>query len=432
MTIAETCDSSDNELSDVSSEMALFRKYEVDKLLGCGAFAKVYQARNVKTGEIVAIKAVNKRKVVRGKLMAQVKREIAIMRRLNHPNIVKLIEVLATTNRFYFVMEYAKGGELFTTITRGRFSEDLCRRYFQQLILAIGFCHSRGVYHRDLKLENLLLDEKCNLKVTDFGLGALSEHVRQDGLLHTLCGTPAYIAPEILARKGYDGAKVDVWACGIILFFLHSGYLPFTDSNTTMLYRKIFRGEFNFPKWTSPQLRRFISRLLDANPETRITIAAIMKDPWFKNGYKAITVYPEDYEMKEETQSNARLNAFDLISFSLGFDLFGLFNDVDFSIQRERFLSAETPWTIIERIGEEVEKIRNLEVIRMTESKIRLEHQGSNLVIAIDIHRLTDKLVVVEVNRRELKAGSSDKIWNDKLKPRLSDLVYNSGSETTQ
>ncbi|GMJ01637.1 SOS3-interacting protein 4, CBL-INTERACTING PROTEIN KINASE 11, PROTEIN KINASE SOS2-LIKE 5 [Hibiscus trionum] len=428
----EISDSSDNELSDVSSEMALFGKYEVEKLLGRGAFAKVYQARNVKTGETVAIKALSKRKVVRGKPMAQVKREIAIMRRLNHPNIVKLIEVLATKNKFYFVMEYAKGGELSARVTKGRFSEDLCRRYFQQLILAIGFCHSRGVYHRDLKLENLLLDQNWDLKVTDFGLGALSEHVRHDGLLHTLCGTPAYVAPEILARKGYVGAKVDIWACGIILFFLHAGYLPFHESNTIMLYRKIFRGEFKFPEWTSPDLRRFISRLLDTNPETRITIDEITMDPWFKKGYKEIKVHPEEYEMKKETQGNVRINAFDLISFSLGFDLFGLFNDVDFSVQRERFISAETPWKIIERIGEEVERMRSVDVISMTESGIRLEHQGSNLVIAIDVHRLTEKLVVVEVNRWELNAGLSDKIWNDKLKPRLFDLVYNSESETTQ
>ncbi|KAK8631307.1 hypothetical protein V6N13_080061 [Hibiscus sabdariffa] len=424
--------SSDNELSDVSSEMALFGKYEVERVLGCGAFAKVYQARHVKTGETVAIKALCKRKVVRGKPMAQVKREIDIMRRLNHPNIIKLIEVLGTKNRFYFVMEYAKGGELFTRITKGRFGEDLCRRYFQQLIRAIEFCHSRGIYHRDLKLENLLLDQNWNLKVTDFGLGALSEHVRQDGLLHTLCGTPAYVAPEILGRRGYDGAKVDIWACGIILFFLHAGFLPFHESSMIMTYRKIFRGEFKFPEWTSPDLRRLISRLLDTNPETRISIDEIMRDPWFMKGYKEIQVQPEDYEMKKEAQSNVRLNAFHLISFSLGFNLFGLFNDVDISVQRERFISAETPWKIIERIGEEVERMRNVEVTSMTESAIRLEHKDINLVIVIHIHRLTEKLVVVEVNRWELNARLSDKFWNDKLKPRLSDLVYNSETETTQ
>ncbi|KAK8571445.1 hypothetical protein V6N13_047133 [Hibiscus sabdariffa] len=196
-----------------------------------------------------------------------------------------------------------------------------------------------------------------------------------------------------------------------------------------MLYRNIYRGEFKFPKWTSLELRRFISRLLDTNPETRITIDEIMKDPWFKNGYKEVKVQPLDFEMIEEPQSNVRLNAFDLISFSSGCDLSGLFNDVDFFTQREQFISAEKPWKIIERTRDEVDKMGNVKVISTSESGIRLEHQGSNLVIAIDIHPLTEKLVVVVVNRRELNAESSDEIWIGKLKPSLSDLVYNSESD---
>ncbi|MBA0764508.1 hypothetical protein Gotri_013856, partial [Gossypium trilobum] len=249
------------------------------------------------------------------------------------------------------------------------------------------------------------------------------------GLLHTFCGTPAYVAPEILSKKGYDGAKADIWSCGIVLYVLHAGYLPFNDANMTVMYRNIYRGECKFPKWTSPELRRFISRLLDTNPETRITIDEIINDPWFKNGYKEVKVQPVDFDLKEETQSNVRFNAFDLISFSTGFDLSGLFNDTEFSVQRERFVSAEKPWRIIERIKEEVAKMENVEVISMRESGIRLEHLGNNLVIAIDINQLTEELVVVEAGRRELTAGSSDEIWNEKLKPRLSDLVYNSESE---
>ncbi|XWS35398.1 hypothetical protein CRYUN_Cryun21dG0122900 [Craigia yunnanensis] len=317
------------DLSEISSEITLFGKYEIGKLLGCGAFAKVYHARNVRTGQSVAIKAVSKQKVFKGGFMVQVKREIAIMRRLHHPNIVKLIEVLASKTKIYFVIEFAKGGELFTRISRGRFSEDLSRRYFQQLISAVGFCHSRGVFHRDLKPENLLLDENWNLKVSDFGLSAVTDQNRPDGLLHTLCGTPAYVAPEILAKKGYDGAKVDVWSCGIVLYVLHAGYLPFNDSNLMVLYRRIYKGKFRFPKWTSPDLRRFLCRLLDTNPETRITVDEIINDPWFKKGYKEIKFYSEDFELKEENQSSQCLNAFDIISFSSGFDLSGLFKEGD-------------------------------------------------------------------------------------------------------
>ncbi|KAK8637133.1 hypothetical protein V6N13_064560 [Hibiscus sabdariffa] len=416
------------ESSELSSENTLFGKYEVGKLLGCGAFAKVYHARNVRTGQSVAIKAVSKQKVLKGGFVEHVKREIAIMRRLRHPNIVKLIEVLATKTKVYFVMEFAKGGELFTRIARGRFSEDLSRRYFQQLIAAVGYCHSRGVFHRDLKPENLLLDENYNLKITDFGLSAVKEQIRPDGLLHTLCGTPAYVAPEILAKKGYDGAKVDVWSCGIILYVLHAGYLPFNDPNLMVMYHRIYKGEFRFPKWTSPDLRRFICRLLDPNPDTRITVVEIINDTWFKKGYKEIKFHDEDFEFKEETQGKKCLNAFDIISFSSGFDLSGLFDEAEPSVRKELFISEERPEKIIERIEEEVRRSENVKVKKKRENGIRLEGHNVNFILAVDIHPLTEKLVMVEVRRRDFNAGTSDEIWKGKLWPKICDIEMNGGS----
>ncbi|KAE8694932.1 CBL-interacting serine/threonine-protein kinase 18 [Hibiscus syriacus] len=413
-----------SESAVISSANTLSGKYEIGKLLGCGAFAKVFHARNVRTGQSVAIKAVSKQKVLKGGFVEQVKREIVIMRRLHHPNIVKLIEVLATKTKVYFVMEFAKGGELFTRIAKGRFSEDLTRRYFQQLISAVGYCHSRGVFHRDLKPENLLLDENYNLKITDFGLSAVKEQIRPDGLLHTLCGTPAYVAPEILAKKGYDGAKVDVWSCGIILYVLHAGYLPFNDPNLMVMYHRIYKGEFRFPKWTSVDLRRFICRLLDPNPDTRITVDEIINDPWFKKGYKEIKFHDEDFEFKEESQGKKFLNAFDIISFSSGFDLSVLFDEAEPSVRRDRFISEERPEKIIERIEDEVGRTGNVKVKKKRENAIRLEGHNGNFVIAVDIHPLTEQLAMVEVQRRDFNVGTSDEIWEDKLWPKLSDLVY--------
>ena len=320
-------------------ENALFGKYEVGKLLGCGAFAKVHHARDIRTGQSVAIKIINKKKLATPTLRSNAKREISVMKRLRHPNIVKLHEVLASKTKIYFVMEFVKGGELFAKVAKGRFSEDLGRKYFRQLISAVGYCHSRGVYHRDLKPENLLIDENGNLKVSDFGLSAIAEdQIRSDGLLHTLCGTPAYVAPEILTQTGYDGAKIDVWSCGVVLFVLTAGYLPFNEGNLMALYRKIYKGEFRCPRWMSPDLKRFLSRLLDTNPETRITIDEILKDPWFKKGgYKAHInfcnheeseqvqkISRQDQDLKDLSLTN--LNAFDIISFSWGLDLSGLFN----------------------------------------------------------------------------------------------------------
>lgn len=402
----------------------LFGKYELGKLLGCGAFAKVYHARNIATGESVAIKAVNKLKVVNGGCSAHVKREIAIMRRLRHPHVVRLYEVLATKTKIYFVMEFARGGELFAKVSKGRFSENLSRRYFQQLITAVGYCHSRGIFHRDLKPENLLLDDNFDLRVTDFGLSALTDQIRPDGLLHTLCGTPAYVAPEILAKKGYDGAKVDVWSCGIILYVLTAGYLPFNDSNLMAMYRKIYRGDFRCPKWTSPDLRRFLSRLLDTNPATRITVDEILRDPWFSKGFQdQEKLHLEDSasDLYGDVSNSKCLNAFDLISFSPGFDLTGLLNEPEISAGVERFVSAEPPEKIIGKV-EEVSESESAAAVEKNGWGAKVESLDGAFVVIINIFRLTEELVVVEIKKKEV--DQEFQIWKHKLRPQLDCLIY--------
>ncbi|KAJ8751302.1 hypothetical protein K2173_016484 [Erythroxylum novogranatense] len=399
---------------------ALFGKYELGKLLGCGAFAKVYHARNVRTSQSVAIKVVNKKKISTSSLMSNIKREISIMRMLNHPNIVKLFEVLASKTKIYFVMEFIKGGELFAKVAKGRFSEDLSRRYFQQLISAVGYCHSRGVFHRDLKLENLLLDDNGNLKVSDFGLSAITEQIQPDGLLHTLCGTPAYVAPEILAKKGYDGTKVDVWACGVILFVLTAGFLPFNDPNLMVLYRKIYKGEYRCPKWMSHDLKRLLSRLLDTNPDTRITVDEIVRDPWFrKGGYKEIKFYDDEIKVDKEQTGVTSLNAFDLISFSWGLDLSGLFDESYNAVDDgERFVSSESAERVIEKV-EEWAKAAKLRVKRKKELGLEVHGRNGILMMELEVYRLTEELVVVEVKRKGGDAKCYREIWKNKLKPVL-------------
>lgn len=404
---------------------ALFGKYELGRLLGCGAFAKVYFARNVENGQSVAIKVINKKKITGSGLMSNIKREITIMSRLQHPNIVKLHEVLATKTKIYFVMEFVKGGELFAKVSKGRFSEDLSRKYFHQLISAVGYCHSRGVFHRDLKPENLLLDENGNLKVSDFGLSAVTEQIRPDGLLHTLCGTPAYVAPEILTKKGYDGAKVDVWSCGIILFVLTAGYLPFNDPNLMVLYKKIYKGEFRCPRWMSSELRRFLSRLLDTNPETRITIDEITRDPWFRKGYKGVKFHEEHSGSTsgtkfDESEKMTDLNAFDIISFSAGLDLSGLFEDSQNATAEggELFVSSESPEKIMEKV-EEIAKEERLVMKRKKECGVELEGQNGNFGIAVEVYRLTEGLVMVEARRIGRDAAAFRDLWNSKLRPQL-------------
>ncbi|XP_016512883.2 CBL-interacting serine/threonine-protein kinase 11 [Nicotiana tabacum] len=425
-----------------SSETTLFGKYELGKLLGCGAFAKVYHARDIKDGRSVAIKIINKTRInTNPALMSNIKREISIMRRLRHPHIVKLDEVLATKTKIYFVMEFVKGGELFAKIAKdGKFTEEKSRKLFQQLISAVRYCHSRGVYHRDLKPENLLIDENGDLKVSDFGLSALTEQVQQDGLLHTLCGTPSYVAPDILTKKGYDGAKVDIWTCGIILFVLNAGYLPFHDTNLMGMYQKICNGQFKCPKWMSSDLKRFLSRLLDTNPITRLTIEEIIKDPWFKKGLKRVKFCEEDgqpqrriqnlnltgpsssdepskeiEEVREGEDKNSYLNAFDIISFSLGLNLSGLLNDECNPLEdSERLIVEESDETVMERV-EEMAKTEN---IRLKKKKERvMEMKKGKLIMNVEIYRVTDGFVVVEVLRKVGDIDMYKELWKNKIKP---------------
>ncbi|MED6143379.1 CBL-interacting serine/threonine-protein kinase 11 [Stylosanthes scabra] len=411
--------------STISVSNALFGKYELGRLLGCGAFAKVYYARNVRTMQSVAIKVISKKKIMGTSLVSNVKREVSIMSKLNHPNIVKLHEVLATKTKIYFVLEFVKGGELFAKVSKGRFSEDLSRKYFQQLISAVGYCHSRGVFHRDLKPENLLLDESGNLKVSDFGLSAVKDQVRFDGLLHTLCGTPAYVAPEILAKKGYDGAKVDVWSCGVILFVLAAGYLPFNDPNLMVMYKKIYKGEYRCPRWMSPDLRRFLSRVLDTNPETRFTVDEITRDPWFRKGYKDMKFH-EDWNLGSKLDAEDKvkeLNAFDIISFSSGLNLSGLFVGGGASTSTtvedsERLMLRGSVEGIVARV-EEVAVTEGLLARGMKECGVELEGQNGNFGFVAEVCRVTADLVVVEATRKTGDPFAFRDMWRNKLTPQL-------------
>ncbi|KAG7536262.1 Protein kinase domain [Arabidopsis suecica] len=454
---------------DQSNQQALILgKYEMGRLLGHGTFAKVYLARNAQSGESVAIKVIDKEKVLKSGLIAHIKREISILRRVRHPNIVQLFEVMATKSKIYFVMEYVKGGELFNKVAKGRLKEEMARKYFQQLISAVSFCHFRGVYHRDLKPENLLLDENGNLKVSDFGLSAVSDQIRQDGLFHTFCGTPAYVAPEVLARKGYDGAKVDIWSCGVILFVLMAGFLPFHDRNVMAMYKKIYRGDFRCPRWFPVEINRLLIRMLETKPERRFTMPEIMETSWFKKGFKHIKFYveddhqlcnvvdddeiesiesvsgrsstvsePEDLESFDGRRRAfsmprpASLNAFDLISFSPGFDLSGLFED---DREGSRFVSGAPVAQIISKL-EEIAKIVSF-TVRKKDCKVSLEgsREGSKkgpLSIAAEIFELTPALVVVEVKKKGGDKMEYDEFCNKELKPKLQNLSSENGESVS-
>lgn len=420
----------------------LMNRYELGKLLGQGTFAKVYHGRNIENGATVAIKVVDKDKVLKVGMIEQIKREISVMRLVRHPNVVQLYEVMASRTKIYFVMEYVRGGELFNKVSKGKLREDVARKYFQQLISAVDYCHSRGVYHRDLKPENLLLDENGDLKVSDFGLSALAESKHQDGLLHTTCGTPAYVAPEVIHRKGYDGAKADIWSCGVVLFVLLAGYLPFQDPNLMEMYRKIGKAEFKFPNGFPSDVRRLVLKILDPNPKTRISIARIMENSWFRKGFdpKPLEVelgpgpWPDetkpailDVEPKEEMgRACYNLNAFDIISFSEGFDLSGLFEEK--SQRKEvRFSARETASVIIKKL-EEVAKRLKLKVKKKDGGLVRIEgcKVGRKGVLSFEaeILEVTPSFHMVELKKCGGDTLEYQKVVKQEMRPALKDIVW--------
>ncbi|PHU19383.1 CBL-interacting protein kinase 5 [Capsicum chinense] len=311
-------------------------------------------------------------------LLDQIKREISLLRLIRHPNVVELNQVMAGKTKIYFAMEYVKGGELFNTVAKGRLRESAAHKYFQQLIAAVDFFHSRGVYHRDLKPENILLDETGNLKVSDFGLSALYETKRQDGLLHMACRTPAYVTPEVINKRGYDGKKADIWSGGVILFVMLAGYLPFHDANLMVMYKKISKAEFKCPEHFPFEVKKLLSRILDPNPFSRITLAKLVNYTWFKKGFKQINKPPildqeqdesphsifdivddSDAEsssrFKEQSPSTMKptcLNVFDIISLSPAFDLSNLFEKDKSCRSEARFMTQNSASTIVLRLEE--------------------------------------------------------------------------------
>ncbi|KAK4279402.1 hypothetical protein QN277_011189 [Acacia crassicarpa] len=254
--------------------------YKMGKTLGIGSFGKVKIAEHVLTGHKVAIKILNRRKIKNMEMEEKVRREIKILRLFMHPHIIRLYEVIETPTDIYVVMEYVKSGELFDYIVeKGRLQEDEARNFFQQIISGVEYCHRNMVAHRDLKPENLLLDSKCNVKIADFGL---SNIMRDGHFLKTSCGSPNYAAPEVISGKLYAGPEVDVWSCGVILYALLCGTLPFDDENIPNLFKKIKGGIYTLPSHLSPGARDLIPRMLVVDPMKRMTIPEIRQHPWFQ------------------------------------------------------------------------------------------------------------------------------------------------------
>ncbi|XP_056231695.1 serine/threonine-protein kinase BRSK2-like isoform X6 [Seriola aureovittata] len=255
--------------------------YRLEKTLGKGQTGLVKLGVHCVTCQKVAIKIVNREKLSESVLM-KVEREIAILKLIEHPHVLKLHDVYENKKYLYLVLEHVSGGELFDyLVKKGRLTPKEARKFFRQIISALDFCHSHSICHRDLKPENLLLDEKNNIRIADFGMASLQVG---DSLLETSCGSPHYACPEVIRGEKYDGRKADAWSCGVILFALLVGALPFDDDNLRNLLEKVKLGVFHMPHFIPPDCQNLLRGMIEVDATKRLTLEQIQKHTWYLAG----------------------------------------------------------------------------------------------------------------------------------------------------
>lgn len=254
--------------------------YTLGNTLGIGTFGKVKIGEHQLTKHKVAVKILNRQKIKSLDVVSKIRREIQNLKLFRHPHIIKLYQVISTPTDIFMIMEYVSGGELFDYIVKnGKLQEHEARRFFQQIISGVDYCHRHMIVHRDLKPENLLLDHNMHVKIADFGLS----NMMLDGeFLRTSCGSPNYAAPEVISGKLYAGPEVDIWSCGVILYALLCGTLPFDDEHVPTLFRKIKSGVFPIPEYLNKTVVSLLCQMLQVDPLKRANIEEIKKHEWFQ------------------------------------------------------------------------------------------------------------------------------------------------------
>ncbi|XP_022908510.1 5'-AMP-activated protein kinase catalytic subunit alpha-2 [Onthophagus taurus] len=267
--------------------------YILGQTLGVGTFGKVKIGEHQLTKHKVAIKILNRQKIKSLDVVGKIRREIQNLKLFRHPHIIKLYQVISTPTDIFMIMEYVSGGELFDYIVKhGKLQEHEARRFFQQIISGVDYCHRHMIVHRDLKPENLLLDHNMHVKIADFGLS----NMMMDGeFLRTSCGSPNYAAPEVISGKLYAGPEVDIWSCGVILYALLCGTLPFDDEHVPTLFRKIKSGIFPIPEYLNKSVVDLLCQMLQIDPMKRASIEDIKKHEWFQKDCPAY-LFPSPVE----------------------------------------------------------------------------------------------------------------------------------------
>jgi serine/threonine protein kinase len=269
--------------------------YRVGKALGKGAFGKVNLAVHKLTQQFCALKSINKQCFKDESQRKKVMHEVLLLRRVKHLNIVRLFEYFETEKHILIVIELCKGGDLLNYVRRRRrLKEDVAKCLFKQLIESLAYCHSKSILHRDIKLDNILLDANGLVKICDFGVGKI---VRRGEKMTEQCGTPAYIAPEILRDEGYYGFAVDIWSSGVVLYAMLYGTVPFKANQMSELQKIIINAEYSLKEDISAEARDMIKGLLEKDPEKRMTIPMILNHPWLRDAPR-----PQDLELFSEQE----------------------------------------------------------------------------------------------------------------------------------
>ncbi|XP_062916422.1 MAP/microtubule affinity-regulating kinase 4-like isoform X3 [Mobula hypostoma] len=345
-----------NSIASCTDEQPHIGNYRLLKTIGKGNFAKVKLARHILTGREVAIKIIDKTQLNPTSLQ-KLFREVRIMKCLNHPNIVKLFEVIESEKTLYLVMEYASGGEVFDyLVSHGRMKEKEARAKFRQIVSAVQYCHQRNIVHRDLKAENLLLDADCNIKIADFGF---SNEFQYGSKLDTFCGSPPYAAPELFQGKKYDGPEVDIWSLGVILYTLVSGSLPFDGQNLKELRERVLRGKYRVPFYMSTDCENILKRFLVLNPAKRGTLEQIMKDKWINVGCDGDELRPYT-EPEQDLGDNKRIE----VMVGMGYTR----EEIKDALTKHKYNEVTATYLLLGRNTSEVDAVDS--------------HTGSNLSLA--------------------------------------------------
>ncbi|XP_035236902.1 MAP/microtubule affinity-regulating kinase 3a isoform X8 [Anguilla rostrata] len=398
-----------NSIASGADEQPHIGNYRLLRTIGKGNFAKVKLARHILTGREVAIKIIDKTQLNPTSLQ-KLFREVRIMKILNHPNIVKLFEVIETEKTLYLVMEYASGGEVFDyLVAHGRMKEKEARAKFRQIVSAVQYCHQKHIVHRDLKAENLLLDADMNIKIADFGF---SNEFTMGNKLDTFCGSPPYAAPELFQGKKYDGPEVDVWSLGVILYTLVSGSLPFDGQNLKELRERVLRGKYRIPFYMSTDCENLLKRFLVLNPAKRGTLEQIMKDRWINAGC-------EDDELKPFVEPELDISDQKRIDIMVGMGYSR--EGIQESLARMKYDEITATYLLLGRKSSELEANDSSSTSNLSLAKVRPNSELNN-------GQSPSHLKV----QRSISSGQKQRRYSDQAGPSIpSGVGYPKRSQTS-